>query len=234
MQSKRINKGTWIFVGFFLLAGFAYMLTQAENLLFGSLMFTVNFAIYIGLIIFWMQSVKERLLPTRARSYILAAAFLMLIYLLLRVYKYRIVNTAVLIRYAAYAYYVPMMLIPALFLMTCIYIRRGENAKGKEKLLLIPAAILSLMVLTGDLHGFVYIPKIPIREFTVETGTYSYGPGFYLLYAWMLAAILAGASLLFSATRKKSKQGAFCTARRTPDLVWNGTLFRADYRPDCP
>ncbi|MBQ8080883.1 MAG: hypothetical protein IJ240_03185 [Clostridia bacterium] len=207
MQSDRINRSTRLFVGLFLLAGCANLLTRADNLLFGSVMFTVNFAIYIGLIIFWMQSVKERLLPTRARSYILAAAFLMLTYLLLRVYKYRIANTAVLIRYTSYVYYVPMMLIPALFLMTCICIRRGENAKGKEKLLLFPAAILSLIVLTNDLHRFVYIPKVPRAEFIVLSGTYAYGPGFYLLYVWMLAAILAGVALLFSATRKKSKQG---------------------------
>lgn len=223
MQSKRINNGTLYFVCFFLLAGCANMLTRTDNLLLASVMFTVNFAIYIGLLIFWMQSVRQRFLPTRARAYMLAASLLMLIHLLLRVYKYRIANTAVLTRYAAYAYYVPMMLIPAFFLMTCICIRRGENKKGKEVLILLPAAILSLVVLTSDLHGFVYIPKVPVREFTVETGTYSYGPGFYLLYIWMLAAILAGVALLFSVTLKKSKQGLFVLLAVL--LIWIGMAF---------
>ena len=220
MKNKRIHNGTWLFVFFFALAGCAYLLTRTDNLLLGSVMFTVNFAIYIGLLIFWMQSVRERLLPIRARTYLLAASFLMLTYLLLRVYKYRIANAAVLIRYTSYAYYVPMMLIPALFLMICICIRRGENRKGKETLILLPAAILSLMVLTSDLHGFVYIPKVPVREFTVESGTYSYGPGFYLLYIWMLAAILVGVGLLFSATRKKSKHGLFVLLAVL--LIWFG------------
>ena len=72
MQDKRIKNGTWLFIGFFLLAGCANLLTRTENLFFNSVMFTVNFAIYASLLLFWMQSVWERLLPTRARTYMLA------------------------------------------------------------------------------------------------------------------------------------------------------------------
>ena len=184
-------------------------------------MFTVNFAIYASLLLFWMQSVWERLLPTRARTYMLASSILMLIHLLLRVYKYRVANAAVLDRYTVYVYYVPLMLIPAFFLMTCIYIRRGEgNGKGKEALLLIPAAVLLLMALTNDLHGFVYVPEVSLPEFAVDTGTYSYGPGFYLLYIWMIVAVLTGVTLLFLTTRKKSIQGLFKLL--TALLIWGG------------
>ena len=209
------------FYRFFLLAGCANLLTRTENLFFNSVMFTVNFAIYASLLLFWMQSVWERLLPTRARTYMLASSILMLIHLLLRVYKYRVANAAVLDRYTVYVYYVPLMLIPAFFLMTCIYIRRGEgNGKGKEALLLIPAAVLLLMALTNDLHGFVYVPEVSLPEFAVDTGTYSYGPGFYLLYIWMIVAVLTGVTLLFLTTRKKSIQGLFKLL--TALLIWGG------------
>ena len=151
----------------------------------------------------------------------LASSILMLIHLLLRVYKYRVANAAVLDRYTVYVYYVPLMLIPAFFLMTCIYIRRGEgNGKGKEALLLIPAAVLLLMALTNDLHGFVYVPEVSLPEFAVDTGTYSYGPGFYLLYIWMIVAVLTGVTLLFLTTRKKSIQGLFKLL--TALLIWGG------------
>lgn len=221
MQDKRIKNGTWLFIGFFLLAGCANLLTRTENLFFNSVMFTVYFAIYASLLLFWMQSVWERLLPTRARTYMLASSILMLIHLLLRVYKYRVANAAVLDRYTVYVYYVPLMLIPAFFLMTCIYIRRGEgNGKGKEALLLIPAAVLLLMALTNDLHGFVYVPEVSLPEFAVDTGTYSYGPGFYLLYIWMIVAVLTGVTLLFLTTRKKSIQGLFKLL--TALLIWGG------------
>lgn len=115
MHSNESKRGLWVFVGFILLAGFANMLTRTDDLFFNSVMFTLNFTVYIGLLLFWMQSVRRRLLPTRARTYMLSAALLMLVYLLLRVYKYRVAATAVLTRYTSYAYYVPMMLIPAFF-----------------------------------------------------------------------------------------------------------------------
>jgi len=155
-----------------------------------------------------MQSVWERLLPTRARTYMLAVTLLMLIHLMLRVYKYRIANTAILTRYTAYIYYVPLMLIPSLFLMTSIYIRYGERgSRRKEPLILVPSAALSFMALTNDLHRFVYIPKVDLAEFSVDAGTYTYGTGFYFLYIWMLVTGLTGVILLILTTRKKSIQG---------------------------
>lgn len=62
MQDNRTKKNTWRYVGFLLLAGCANLLTRTESLLFNSFMFTFNFAIYVGLLLFWMQSVRERLL----------------------------------------------------------------------------------------------------------------------------------------------------------------------------
>ena len=104
----------------------------------------------------------------------------MLVYLLIRVFKYIIADTALVIRYSTYAYWIPQMLMPALFLMTCIRIRRGntEVRSRDERLLLIPGALLSLLVITNDLHGLVYKPRVDLSIFEVSTGTYSWGPGF--------------------------------------------------------
>ena len=85
MRISRENRNTWLFVGFLGLAGAANLLTRTGDPFFNSVMFTVNFTILMGLLLFWIQSVWERLLPTRARSYMLSAAMLMLFYLLLRV-----------------------------------------------------------------------------------------------------------------------------------------------------
>lgn len=83
-----------------------------------------EFFIYAGLLFYWIQSVRTRLLPTRARSYAIAAASLMLFYLTLRVFKYRVAGLEpVANRYAVYAYWIPQVMAPALFLMTCVRIR---------------------------------------------------------------------------------------------------------------
>ena len=108
---------------------------------------------------------------------------------------------------------VPMAVIPALFLMTCIRILRGENRQGawNEKLLLIPAAALSFTALTNDLHFWVYRPDVPVSEFIVSTGTYTTGVAFYLLYTWMIGAVACGIVLVFRATGRRSAASSMPT-----------------------
>ena len=206
MTEPKQTKGTLLYISFLILAGVCYLFTNTNNLLLNTVMFSANFLIYAGLLLYWIQSVRTRLLPTKARAYILTAAFLMLLYLTLRVFKYRIAEAdAIPSRYAVYAYWIPQVMIPTLYLMTCIRIHRGEQGREthREMLLLIPAIALSLMVMTNDLHGLVYSPKIELSEFAVKTGTYSLGIGFYLMYAWMGLTALAGFILMFRETRKR-------------------------------
>ena len=138
---KKQMRSTRLFFGFLLLGGITNMLTRTHISILDTFMFSANFMIYIGLLIFWMQAVRERLLPTKARGYILASAILMIFYLLVRVLRFRILTEVVIRRYADYAYNIPMILVPTLFLMTCIRISRGEEGegKGKERLLLFSA-----------------------------------------------------------------------------------------------
>ncbi len=131
MNLNRQMKRTWLFIGFLLSGGVCSLLTRTDNLFFNTLMLAANFLICGVLLLYWVQSVRTRLLPTKARSYILIAAVLMLFYLALRVFKYRIAGAgAIPSRYAVYAYRIPQVIIPTLFLMTSVRIRRGEHEKA--------------------------------------------------------------------------------------------------------
>lgn len=201
----KTRTATALFIGLLLLAGVCNALQRSQEPLFETVLFCVNFLIYAGLLLFWMQSVRARLLPTRARAYVVAAAFLMLAYLVIRVFKYRIAGDALTPqRYAVYAYWVPQMLIPTLFLMTCLRIRRGESETKRypETFLLIPACLLSVMALTNDLHALVYAPKVTLAEFAVQTGKYALRPGFYLMYGWMGLTAAVGIALLIRESGK--------------------------------
>ena len=126
MTADRQKHNTVLFLGVLLAAGICNLFTGTSRLFFNTLMFCMNFTLDAGLLLFWLQSVRERLLPTKTRSYITAAAILMIAYLLLRVIKYRVtLNAPVPSRYAVYAYWTPQILIPTLFLMLCVDIRRG-------------------------------------------------------------------------------------------------------------
>ena len=199
MQRIKENKNTWLFLGFLLLAGFANLFSRTGVPEWDTLMACINYVIYIGLLLFWIEAVRFRLLPSRARTTMLCAAFLMLLYMQLRIFKYRFAVSVIPTRYAIYAYWIPQMLIPALFLITCIRIRYGstETEKWKENLILIPSVILVILVMTNDLHTLVYVPRNGLSGFIVDTGTYSYGHLFYLMSGWMIVPVLLGLGLLF-------------------------------------
>ena len=197
MNDRTLTRRTLIFVVFLLLAGVANVLSMTGNPMLDALMAGCNYLIFVGLLLYWFQSVRARLLPSRAKNRIITAALLMLLYQLLRVFKYRFATEAAATRYLIYLYFAPMTLIPTLFLMTCLRIRRGERQEGwNEVLLLIPPCLLSLLALTNDFHGQVYMPRVSVSQFVVAAGTYAHGPVFYALYVWMILSFVAGLLLL--------------------------------------
>ena len=208
MTITKSTRNTVLFIGFLLLAGFANFFSRTAVPELDSLMACVNYVTYIGLLLFWMEAVWVRLLPSPARTSVLSSAILMLLYMLLRIFKYRFAVSVILSRYVVYAYWIPQMLIPALFLMTCLRIRRGKRGTGirNERLLLIPGAALSLLVMTNDLHALVYVPRIDLSQFILDTGTYRLGPCFYLLYVWMILAMVVGLVICFQETGKLSRK----------------------------
>ncbi len=210
MQDSKQKKNTLRFVALFLLGGVINLAGATPFTTINSILFCLLFVIYAGLILFWARSVRERLLPTKARSYMIAAATMMLIYLILRIVKYRITISAVTIsRYLVYLYWVPQLFIPTMFLMTCICIRYGEQEyrQWDEKLLLIPAGVLSLLALTNDFHMLVYIPKVDLGIFILNTGTYNHGISFYLLYGWIVFLTAAGIIMLLHEEGKREING---------------------------
>lgn len=224
MNIKNKTRNTRLFIAFLLMAGIANVLSRPLSPVLGSLMTALNYVILTGLVLFWIQSVRIRLLPSAARTSVLCAAYLMLVYLLIRIFKYRFAVEPSVLRYGVYAYWVPQMLIPALFLMTCIAISRGgKRDRWSRVLLLIPACILALTVLTNDLHSLVYISKTNIMQSSMDSGTYTLGPAIYLLYAWMILAALSGIVMAFremGRVQKKAVWQLLCVL-----LLWAGIVF---------
>lgn len=207
MNDHTITRRTWFFFAFLLLSGVANALSRTGNPGLDALMTSCNYLILTGLLLYWFQSVRARLLPSRPKTWVMGAALMMLLYQLLRVFKYRFATEPSMIRYLVYLYFAPMTLIPTLFLMTSLRIHRG-NRQGRwdEALLLIPSGLLTLLALTNDLHGLVYAPRVALSEFDVVTGTYIHGPVFYALYAWMISIFAIGLLLLLREARLRYRR----------------------------
>ena len=207
MNDRAIRRHTWLFLAFLLLAGVANVFCRIGGPVLYAFLKSCNDLIYIGLLLYWFQSVRARLLASRARNRMMAAALLMLFYQLLRVFKYRFTTEPAVSRYLAYLYFVPMTMIPTLFLMTCLGIRRGNRpGRWDEALLLIPPALLSLLALTNDLHSLLYTPRVALSAFDVTTGTYTHGSVFYAIYVWMMLSFAAGLALLLREAGRRCRK----------------------------
>ena len=204
MERRKTKRNTGLFIAFLLLGGALHSNDPDPYHFLVSLIYCAEYLIYAGLILFWMQSVIERLLPTRAKRYILISGGLMLLFLAAQFTKYRIAVQPGPTRYCWYVYYLPMLFIPTLFLMTSLCIGWGGNSRRpRELLLLIPAGLLALGVLTNDLHRWAFAPKgIPIESLTGRNGTYTHGFLFYAAYAWAGVALTAGIMILVLRCRK--------------------------------
>ena len=203
---RKQTRNTWLFIAFLLLGGMFHALELKPYHLLITGFYCAEYLIYAGLILVWMLSVNNRLLPTRAKGYLLLAGGLMLLFIAAQFTKYRMAVIPSVTRYCWYVYYLPILLIPTLFLMTCFRLSVGANRpRADEMLFLIPAGLLALSVLTNDLHSWSFIPKESMADLTGEPNTYTHGFLYYAAYAWAGGAMTAGILLLLFACRKSGR-----------------------------
>ena len=215
---------TALFAAGFLLAGALHVLDKLLNmalmpesaasvsavLAFGSTaLFVLNLAIYMALLIWWLQSVHRRLLPSKGRSYLLLAAGFMLLFLLERAVKYRLVEYGSLLEHVCwYAYYIPLVMIPALFLLACLCMEPTIRcASALRRGVWIISASLILGVSSNDLHRLMFYPLDSGYQ-GGAFGTYAEGLLWYLVYASVILFSLLGVVLLVRASRSHGRRRA--------------------------
>lgn len=215
------HKTTSLFILVFLLAGVCNLFTGTPNSFVNSLMFSLNYIILTGLVLFWARTVRSRIPPTQIRVYLIVSEVFMIFYIMQRVFKYRIVTNSVTAeRYTLYAYSVPRLMLPALLLAIAINLALGNNRLSRriEAAFLLSAGALSAISLTNDLHFFVYRPKVELDVFRGAGGTYSWGPGFYIIYTCIVLALLVSYGILFRVMRKKDRK--LLTALVATVIIW--------------
>ena len=225
-MKNKTTLATVLFVVGILLAGSAHALaklciqwfmdspdTSTFLPFFSTLMFCLNLGIYITLLLFWIQSLFQRLLPSRERSYLICAALCMVVMLILRSVKYRLVDEQndLLLRYLWYLYYIPMLLMPTLFLMTCLRLE-GKNREKRfdERWLLLPAAVLAVLFLTNDLHHLAFAP-VSGYPMNGAYKTYTNQILLYVYYGYYAVTIGLG---LFLLTKANSRFHSFQKAAK--------------------
>ena len=165
--------------------------------------------LYIGLFVVWGISVRRRVVQLQVCYYLVAIAALMVMWLMTREMRWHMVFNEDIKRVLWYFYYIPMLMIPLLALRVSLSLGKPETYRlpGNTALLYIPTAVLLLLVLTNDLHQFVF--RFPEGAMWTEA-SYGYAAGYYLVSAW--SVLLAGAAFIFMLIK--------CRLPRTGRFLW--------------
>ena len=145
--------------------------------------------IYVFLFGAWGLSIRFRIVQTHVRRYLLMIAALMMLWLLLRSVKFSIDNVDAE-RLLWYCYYLPMLFIPMLSMFVSLSLGKAEDFQLPRwtKLLYLPTTLLLLLVLTNDLHQFVFF----FPSGVMSDQDYRYKAGYFLVVMWeFLCAVVS-------------------------------------------
>ena len=202
MDKKAVARGTWIFVlGLILGAGVHLFGRFSDDYFLSSVLFPLLQCLYVGLVLFWAQSLYSRLLPSPLRRSLVQIALLLILLLVLGVMRHRLIpQPGLWSQFTWYGYYVPFLLIPTLFLTVAI---RLQPERSGDRLLpalaLLIALLLVAAVMTNDRHLLVFPPAA--GDLSVTPNDHGFGPLYWALAAWMVLSALLGFLLLLRARR---------------------------------
>ena len=142
--------------------------------------------LYSMILVCWMISVHHRIINSRLRRmfYLIAGSFIF--WFVLQLLKYDLNDLWAFCRYCWYGYYIPQVLAPLCGLYAAFYLVRPDSMEIDRRwfLLLIPAFLLILLVMTNDLHQLAF----SFEENFVNWGkSYRHGPVYFLIFIWMLS-----------------------------------------------
>ena len=149
----------------------------------------IRSAIYIELFIAWGVFLHRGIIQPQVRRYLTSISVLMVFWMTVRTIRYSLDECIWLMRYLWYLYYLPMLLIPLLAVFVALSLGKPDNFRLSKwtGLLYIPTAALLLLVLTNDLHQFVFVfPEDAI----VWVNDYSYALGYFLAVGWVVSCTI--------------------------------------------
>ena len=156
-----------------------------------SLRMCARSTIHVSLLAAWTVSLHRRLLNSQIRRILVGTGILMAFWLAAKTVKYEFLtaNTDPLGRYIWYCFYIPMLLIPLFGVFVVDHIGKPEEYRCPKwmRCLYIPAFLLIGMVLTNDLHQWVFRF---LKGFEWYDSDYTYGFPYFILMAWYILLTL--------------------------------------------
>ena len=181
------------------------------------------YSLYATLLAIWCVAIHSRVTQRNMRIYLTAENILMLFGMTIRfiqeMYWYRFtidvlsINDILLMRFSGYCTNIAFILIPLFGFYASFGLTKTEEYRFNRiwHFLLVPAASLTLIVLTNDVHHFVY--KLTYDE-TRSTLYYHPNIGFNILIGWTFSLLLLRIFMIY---RRSLYPGWFMTKEEKND-----------------
>ena len=158
-------------------------------------------------ILLWKGTVSHRMIRHDVRRVVIAMSWLMVGWLLLRLFKYQLPQEGTLCRICWYGYYLFQLALPVALLYLTEILDRAEGEKRLVHPLWPPFAVYVfsvLLVMTNDLHQLVFC-FTPGGSWASD---YRYGPGYWIVMAFALLFLISALwNLLRKGHRSPSRRG---------------------------
>ncbi|MDO5591214.1 MAG: hypothetical protein Q4F98_09235 [Lachnospiraceae bacterium] len=153
----------------------------------GEIFSLVRAMIYLALFDIWIVRVKRTVQQKTIQRYLLIAGGMMVFWIFVRTVKYEFELPPTAIRLCWYMYYLPMLTIPLMGLLTAITIGKLESKQFDRKvaLLYIVTGILLLTVLTNDFHQLVFTFPEDVPFFQRLDKNYGYNVLYFAIFGWI-------------------------------------------------
>lgn len=185
-KASRKTIETAIFMFFIVLAGFLQYYDISLLPFYARTFSYLANTIFLILIFIWGKSIRQRIIQKGIRRKLVIIAVLLFFWLFIRFIKYNVFSRKDTIsRYLWYMYYIPQCLVPPISLIAMMELTRKkkENLSKLIYLILIPAFVLILLILTNDFHQLAFAFKATEENSVVE---YTHRIIFYLAIAWII------------------------------------------------
>ncbi len=182
-----------IFIILFIISSYTRSLTHGiwhDNIYLDTMGFYLSYLLQISILIYWLITVNNRIMKSNVRYYLLSMGGLMIFWFLVRNIKWLTNGYAETVsRFLWYLFYIPILLLPIFCLFTALCLNKDENywPPPKTYFLFLPSLLLILMVLTNDLHQFVFTFNPNFANWNMD---YSYNSGYFLAMAWLMLLII--------------------------------------------
>ena len=203
---------------YILIFGIALILSELEqifNFVGGRLqayLQELNTIMFIGITVTWIITIQRRVTDRKLRRYLVFGGTAIIALFIMRLIRWILFSRIYVVdRYFWYAYYIPTTILPFLSLLLALNVGREAEIRSKktEKTLIAIWICLIVMILTNDLHNFVF----KIGGYYDGTLNYKYNYGYYIVIAWcVLLTAVSFVTLIIRSRTSVSKELALIPA----------------------